>query len=157
MKKSTKVALTLLVPAMTAYGCGNQSKTVQAPANSPISQLQAGMTIPMTCSCGHSFTTSGDKAGKIVPCPKCSQSLTVPAGGTQASTYNNRYRSDSYYRRSTYSPWSGGWFGGYSSHTASSPSVASATHATGTNHATSVSHGSTSGFGGTGAHFSGGS
>ena len=77
MKKSTKVALTLLVPAMTAYGCSNQSKTVQAQANVPISQLQAGMTIPMTCSCGHSFTTSGDRAGKTSQCPKCEQTLTV--------------------------------------------------------------------------------
>ena len=77
MKKSTKVALTLLVPAMTAYGCGNQMKTVQGPANTPMSQLQATMTIPVTCSCGHSFTASRDKAGKTVQCPKCEQSLTV--------------------------------------------------------------------------------
>jgi len=77
MKKSTKVALTLLVPAMTTYGCSNQSKTVQAPSNTPTSQLQAGMTIPVTCSCGHSFTTSGDRAGKTIQCPKCEQSLTV--------------------------------------------------------------------------------
>ncbi len=77
MKKSTKVALTLLVPAMTAYGCSNQSKTVQAPANTPMSQLQATITIPVTCSCGHSFTASGDRLGKTVRCPKCEQSLTV--------------------------------------------------------------------------------
>ena len=150
MKKSTKVALTLLVPAMTAYGCGNQSKTVQAPANVPVSQLQAGMTIPMTCSCGHRFTVSGDRAGKTVPCLKCNRSLTVITGGTQAATYNRSSRSDSYYPRSTYFPWFGGGVSGYSSQAASSPSIASTSHATG-------SHVLYSGFGGTGAHFSGGS
>lgn len=160
MKKSTQVALTLLVPAMTAYGCGNQTKTVQVPANTPMSQSQATMTIPVSCSCGHSFTTSGNMAGKTVQCPKCNQSLTVFASGAQAATHNRSYRSyrsDSYYPRSTYFPWFGGGAGGYSSQTASSPPIASAPHATGTNHASSVSHVSSGGFGGTGAHFSGGS
>ena len=157
MKKSTQVALTLLVPAMTAYGCGNQTKTVQVPANTPMSQSQATMTIPVSCSCGHSFTTSGNIAGKTVQCPKCNQSLTVFASGAQAATHNRSFRSNSYYPRSTYFPWFADGAGGYSSQTASSPSIASASHATGTNHASSVSHVSSGGFGGTGAHFSGGS
>ena len=84
MKKSTKVALSLLVPAMTAYGCGNQPKTVQVPANAAISNLQDGMTIPMKCSCGHSFAVSSDMAGKTVQCPNCNRTLNVLAGGTQA-------------------------------------------------------------------------
>jgi len=159
MKKSTQVVLTLLVPAMAAYGCGNQTKTVQVPAITPMSQSQESMTIPVSCSCGHSFTTSGNMVGKIVQCPKCNQSLIV-ASGAQAATHNRSYRSyrsDSYYRRSTYFPWFGGGAGGYSSQTASTPPIASAPHATGTNHASSVSHVSSGGFGGTGAHFSGGS
>ncbi len=32
MKRSTKVALTLLVPAMTAFGCGQSSTSVNSPA-----------------------------------------------------------------------------------------------------------------------------
>jgi len=157
MKKSTQVALTLLVPAMTAYGCGSQTKTVQVPANTPMSQSQATMTIPVSCSCGHSFTTSGNMAGKTVQCPKCNQSLTVSANGSQAPSHNSSYRSGSYNRRSTYFPWFGGWAGGYDSQTSSSPSIDSVSHPTGTNHTSSVSHVSSGGFGGTGAHYSGGS
>lgn len=146
MKKSTKVALTLLVPAMTAYGCGNQSKTVQAPANTPTSQLQATMTIPVTCQCGKKFAVKYEMASKKVHCTNCNRQLTVSADGTQAatyttydrhfrpnynSTYDRPYYSNSYYPRSTYSPWFGGWFGGYRSHTdshVSSPLPASPLH-----------------------------
>ena len=32
MKRSAKVALTLLVPAMTAFGCGQSTATVNSPA-----------------------------------------------------------------------------------------------------------------------------
>ncbi|HUP77025.1 MAG TPA: hypothetical protein VM260_00595 [Pirellula sp.] len=122
-----------------------------------MSQSQATMTIPMKCTCGHSFMASGDMAGKMVRCPKCNRSLPVLAGGTQAATYNRSYRSDSYYPRSTYFPWFGGGASGYSSHAATSPSIASASHATGPKPISGVSHVSSGGFGGTGAHFSGGS
>lgn len=156
MKKSTKVALTLLVPAMTAYGCGNQPKTVQVPANAAISNLQNSVTIQMKCPCGHSFSASGDRAGATVQCPNCNRTLSVHADGAQASRhtsaytapYSHRYRSNSSYR---------GWFGGDSTHSSSPPPIASANHTTGTSHAPNVSHVSSSGFGGTGAHFSGGS
>lgn len=148
MKKSTKVALSLLVPAMAAYGCGSQPKTVQVPANAAISNLQDGMTIQMKCSCGHSFAVSSDMAGKTVQCPNCNRTLNVVAGGTQTSRYYRPYRS-----RSSY--W--GWFGGDNSNSSSPPPIASSNHTTGTSHAPSVSRVSYGGFGGTGAHFSGGS
>ncbi len=38
MKKSTKVALSLLVPAITAYGCSNNPTTVQPLVNGAIPQ-----------------------------------------------------------------------------------------------------------------------
>lgn len=145
MKKSTKVALTLLVPAMTTYGCGSQSKTGQVPTSAAISNSQGSMTIQMKCSCGHSFAVSSDKVGKTAQCPSCNRTLNISAGGTQVNTYHH-YRSNSYY---------GGWFGGFSRHSASSPPTVQATDATGTSHAASRS--SSSGFGGIGAHFSGGS
>ena len=148
MKKSTKVALSLLVPAMTAYGCGNQPKTVQAPANAAISSMQGSMTIPMKCSCGHSFTVGSEMAGRTVQCPNCNRTLNVVAGGNQTSRYYRPYRS-----RPSY--W--GWFGGDSRHSSSPPPIASSNHTTGTSHAPSVSHVSYGGFGGTGAHISGGS
>lgn len=155
MKKSTKVVLTLLVPAMTAYGCSNQSTTDQTSAI--LYASQAAIKIPMKCSCGRSFIAGGDQVGKMVQCPNCKQTLTVPAGGTPVATqttpyysrpYYSPYRSDSSYR---------GWFGGESSHSASSPPIDSGNHTTGTSHPPSNSHVSSGGFGGTGAHFSGGS
>lgn len=45
MKRSTKVALSLLVPAITAYGCSNNPTTVQAPGNGTISNVQSSKTI----------------------------------------------------------------------------------------------------------------
>lgn len=45
MKRSTKVALSLLVPAITAYGCSNNPTTVQAPASGAISNVQGSNTI----------------------------------------------------------------------------------------------------------------
>ena len=165
MKKSTKVALSLLVPAMTAYGCGGQSQTAQMRANAAISNLNNSLTIPMKCSCGHSFMASGDRAGKTVQCPNCSKTLSVPADRTQATRYTRRSRTNVFdwfggrNARSTYSPpIAPAKHTTESSHVPSaSPPIASANHTTLTSHAPSASHVSSGGFGGTGAHFSGGS
>jgi hypothetical protein len=96
MKRSTKVALSLLVPAITAYGCSNNPTTVQAPASGAISNVQGSNTNLMNCSCGHSFTVSRDSVARTVQCPKCDRTLTV-------SQYNYPYRSSSGFF---------GWFGG---------------------------------------------
>lgn len=141
MKKSTKVALSLLVPAMTAYGCSNQPKTVQVPANPAISNQQGSTTIQMSCSCGHSFTVSSDRAGRTVQCPHCNQMLTV-------SQYYHPYRS-----RSSFF----GWFGRDSTPSSSPPPIASSNPAPGTSQAPSASHESPGGFGSTGLNLSGGS
>lgn len=168
MKKSTKVVLTLLVPAMTAHGCSNQS--VQVPASAFTSASHVAIKLPVKCSCGHSFVVSGEQVGKQVQCPNCDQTLTVPTGGTQAATQATPYYSTPYYSRHSSPYYSrpyysryrsnssyGGWFGEQSSQSASSPPVTSGNHTTGTSHPPSNSHVSYGGFGGTSAHFSGGS
>ncbi len=165
MKKSTKVALSLLVPAMTAFGCSDQSQTAQMPANAASSYVHASQTIQMKCSCGYSFTVSGDSKGKTVQCPECNQTLSVYADRTQATPYSRHTRTNLF-----------DWFGGRSSRSSYSPPIASANRTTKTSHAPSAappiasanhtthtsrapsaSHVSSGGFGGTGAHFSGGS
>lgn len=153
MKKSTKVALSLLVPAMAAYGCSNQTNTVQVPANAATSNLPNGGTIPMNCSCGHRFTASSELVGATVQCPNCNRTLQVSEQRSYSSSYRRRYRSNS----SSFFPV---WFGGYTEHTTSPPPVATSTHTAESRHTSTSSksgHVSYSGFGGTGSRFSGGS
>ena len=151
MKKSTKVVLSLLVPAMAAYGCSNQAKTVQAPSNAAASNLQNRRMIPMHCSCGHRFTASSEMVGATVPCPNCDRTLQVPAEGTHSSSYHRPY-----YRSRPYSYFPD-WFGGTTQPSASSPPVATSTHTSESRRTSNSGHVSYSGFGSTGSRFSGGS
>lgn len=150
MKKSTKVVLSLLVPAMAAYGCSNQTKTVQPPANAAAASLQNRRTIPMHCSCGHRFTASSEMVGATVPCPNCDRTLQVSEQGSHSSSHRRGYRSNS----SSFFP---AWFGGYTEPSSSSPPVATSTHSAESRHASNSGHVSYSGFGSTGSRFSGGS
>jgi hypothetical protein len=157
MKKSTKVVLSLLVPAMAAYGCSNQTKTVQAPANAASASLQNRRTIPMHCSCGHRFTVGSEMVGATVQCPNCDRTLQVSEQGSRSSSYRRGYRSSS----SSFFP---GWFGGYTTQPSDSPPpVATSTRTSESRHTYSSGnvsnsgHVSYSGFGGTGSRFSGGS
>lgn len=43
---------------------------------------QPARRIPVTCSCGATFTVDGKFAGRMGTCPKCRQALLVPAPGT---------------------------------------------------------------------------
>lgn len=43
------------------------------------------MTIEWTCSCGLKLKAQDDAAGKQTRCPKCSQSLVIPAGAQEPS------------------------------------------------------------------------
>jgi hypothetical protein len=149
MKKSTKVVLSLLVPAMAAYGCSNQTKTVQAPANAASANLQ-NRTISMQCACGHRFTVGSEMIGTTVQCPNCNRTLQVSGQGSHSSSYRRGYRSNS----SSFFPV---WFGGYTDPSASSPPVATSTHTSESRHTSNSGHVSYSGFGGTGSRFSGGS
>ena len=106
MKKSTKVALSLLVPAMAAYGCSNHTNTGQAPANAATSNLPNHTAIPMHCSCGHRFTASSEMVGATVQCPNCNRTLQVSEQRSYSSSHRRRYRSNS----SSFFPV---WFGGY--------------------------------------------
>ena len=155
MKKSTKVVLSLLVPAMAAYGCSNQTKTVQAPANAASANLQ-NRTISMQCACGHRFTVGGEMIGTTVQCPNCNRTLQVSGQGSHSSSYRRGYRSNS----SSFFPV---WFGrGYTQPSDSPPPAATSTHTSesrhtySSGHASNSGHVSYSGFGGTGSRFSGG-
>ncbi|MCX7421311.1 MAG: hypothetical protein NT013_17455 [Planctomycetia bacterium] len=131
MKRSTNVALTLLVPAMAAFGCSRP-----APPPPMNQQVAADCQQPA-------------KPGEPAK-PKCD-----PATATGSRT---NYGSGSHYR-SSHGSWFGPIFGGSSyrssspvtSHGATSHGTTSTSHTSGSS---SVSHG---GFGSSGAHFSGGS
>lgn len=150
MKKSTKVVLSLLVPAMAAYGCSNQTKTVQAPANAASANLQ-NRAISMRCSCGHRFTVGSELVGATVPCPNCDRTLQVSGQGSHSSSYRRGYRSHS----SSFFP---AWFGGYTTQPSDSPPpVATSRRSSESRYTSNSGHVSYSGFGGTGSRFSGGS
>lgn len=138
MKKSTKVALSLLVPAMTAYGCSNQPTTVKAPANAAISNQQGSTTIQMNCSCGHIFTVGSDRVGGTVQCPKCNRWLSVSHDDSHNNPHYNSHNNHPYRSGLGFFGWTGG---------------SSRAPSTGTSNP-NVLHG---GFGTTGAHLPGGS
>jgi len=141
MKRSTKVALTLLVPAMAAYGCGNQSKTAPFTATTQRQgTLASAKTMTVVCQNGHSFPVDSSSAGRTVTCPRCEQKVTVPAATTSPST---RYRP-----RSDWTMW---WFGDRSARTGSSIP----TPVTVDRNVTRPSTVARGGFGGTGSFFSG--
>ena len=156
MKRSTKVALTLLVPAMTAFGCGSQTKTAQFPATAQ-RQGAAASTKTMTVACknGHSFPVDYTKAGQTVRCPQCDQAVSVTAKSSLTSTHN------SYRPGWTFLSWFSGYgsrTGSYSSPTSTPPSTFSnGSHVSTPNNVSSNSHVSRGGFGRTGSFFSGGS
>ncbi|MBI2923399.1 MAG: zinc ribbon domain-containing protein [Planctomycetes bacterium] len=47
-----------------------------------MSSAQPNRRIPVTCSCGATFTVDAKFAGRMGTCPKCRQALLVPAPGT---------------------------------------------------------------------------
>lgn len=128
MKRSTNVALTLLVPAMAAFGCGHQ----------PATPVHRGGVEQTAQDCD-----TPAKPGEPEK-PKCE-----PKTQQQSSTRHSSYGRSSSYSRP--------WFGGYNSGSTTSPSSTSVatSHTTGSTHSTS--HVSYGGFGHTGSHSSGGS
>lgn len=165
MKKSTKVVLSLLVPAMTAYGCSERTTSVQVPTNGATSHVQSGTTFQITCSCGHSFTVSNDREEKKVQCPECGRTLIESQPHHAHNSYRSygnygnygsygSYGSNRSYRSS--SPFFG-WSGGNSSQSSSTAPITSSQSASSTSHAPSSSRVSFGGFGGTSARYAGGS
>lgn len=101
MKRSTKVALTLLVPAMTAFGCGGPTNTIHAPHD----QKSA------------SDCDTPAKPGEPEK-TKCPPATTTQHGGSYGSGY-----------RSSQRPWFGPIFGGsHSGSTSSSHGSSSSSH-----------------------------
>ncbi len=162
MKKSTKVVLSLLVPAMTAYGCSERTTSVQVPANGATSHIQSGTTFQITCSCGHSFTVSNDREEKKVQCPECGRTLIESQSHHAHHSYRSygnygsygSYGSNRSYRSS--SPFFG-WSGGNSSQSSSTAPITSSNSVSSTSHTPSSSRVSFGGFGGTSARYAGGS
>ena len=113
MKRSTNVALTLLVPVMTAFGCGR-------PAPPPMNQQVAADCNQLA------------KPGEPEK-PKCNP-VTTGHGTTHGTGYGSGYRS-------SHGSWFGPIFGG-SSYRSSSPVTShgstSTSHSSGSS---SVSHG----------------
>ncbi len=91
MKRSTKIALTLLVPAMTAFGCGQPTQTIHPQPH----QAAQDCDVPA-------------KPGEPEK-PKCTPATTTSHG----SHYGSGYRSSN-------SSWFGPIFGGSHSGSASS-------------------------------------
>lgn len=143
MKRSTKVALTLLVPAMAAYGCGNQSKTSQFPA--PTQRLgseTSTRTRVVACQNGHSFPVDNSRAGQTVRCPECDAPVSVPAATSPPVTRPYRSRG-----------WGTWWLGD----SRTRPDTYIPTPAPPDRYASTTSDVSRGGFGRTGSLFSGGS
>jgi hypothetical protein len=141
MKRSTKVALTLLVPAMAAYGCGNQSTTAPLPAATQRQgTVASAKTMTVVCQNGHSFPVDSRSAGQTVTCPSCEQKVIVPAATTSPST---RHRP-----RGGWTMW---WFGDHRSRSGSYVPPPDTQERNVTRPST-VARG---GFGGTGSFFSG--
>ena len=152
MKRSSKVALTLLIPAMTAFGCSQ--KPVQV-VNDP--------TKPNATTC--------DQPAQPGEPPKqpCVQPATPGSNNYRTThTYHSSYGARPFFWGNL---WGSGpsWGSGSSStgHTTSGHSLGSSGHSTsgtssGIAHGSSSSHSSTGhvssgGFGHTSSHFSGGS
>lgn len=145
MKRSTRVALSLLIPAMTAFGCGQKPQPPK-----PRTQDQTASTCDRPPQPGEAEKT---------PCPP------------QQTTHHSSTRSSSYHgygaRPAFFGPSIN--LGGSSTTTHTTSSVNSPSHpttsgiahsTTGTSHAphsTSSSHVSSGGFGRIGSFFSGGS
>lgn len=127
MKRSTNVALTLLVPAMAAFGCGHQ----------PAMPVNRGGVEQTAQDCD-----TPAKPGEPEK-PKCK-----PATTGHTSSSHSYGRSSSYSRP---------WFGGYNSGSTSAPSNASTATSPATGSTHSASHVSYGGFGHTSSHVSGGS
>lgn len=137
MKRCAKVVLTLLVPAMTAFGCGQ--------AQPPPEEVQSA-----TPHCDVPKEPGPD--GKVPPpCP--------PPQAHGTSQARSSYYHRPYYGRS--SSW--GWFRSTAPSSHPSTTHTSGTHTTSTHTSTSHTSGTThhsgsvsrGGFGSTGSHFSG--
>ena len=99
MKRSAKVALTLLVPAMTAFGCGQSTATV----NSPAQHSAQDCDVPA-------------KPGEP-PKPKCTPATTASHGSAYRSNYGSSRGS-----------WFGPIFGGSHSGSSVSHGSTSSSH-----------------------------
>ena len=132
MKRSTNVVLTLLVPAMAAFGCSRESPPAISGGSFDSSDIDP-------TSLGDQETAKTDDEKK-----QAATNSAVPGHGTMT------------HHRGGYIPipWMGGYRGGVSP-TVPSRVNTGASNPVGTSHpGNSIVHG---GFGGTGSHLSGGS
>lgn len=153
MKRSANVMLTLLVPAMSAFGCGRQPPPlVPQHANQPANQqVAADCQVPAkpgepekppcpppdtTTSQGNGSTHGSYYRGRSVFAPVFGGSRSVPTTPLHGTTSSSHITTPN--------------------HTSGSSHPTASSHPT-TSHTSSASHVSRGGFGSSGAHASGGS
>ena len=162
MKRSSQVALTLLVPSMAAFGCSEQ----RAPTPMGIGSAVGGAGVSQLSDSEYLVSEDLDESGN-----------PIPSSSTDSSTQTAATQNTPHYRgRSSFIPYipyfggGRGWGGGYrpsapsppmarpmgSNSSAPRPIGTQSGGSTGTVHSgsTGTVHG---GFGGTGSHLSGGS
>ncbi len=163
MKRSTNVALTLLVPAMAAFGC-SQQPTPQETGRALIGQGPGGHA---AAGEKEEWETNSDCDLPAKPGEPDKTPCNSPESGTGSAPVGHARSTGGYIGRRSYFPF---FFGGFRSggmntapshsSTGTRPSQGTGTstgtsqpHSSGTS-SSSVTHG---GFGGTGSHLSGGS